>query len=118
MPGIENTPARPFRAQNSARIRRQRPRYPDTGRFSHSYLRLSWTTTGAIGAAEALRQGEVRAAQAEPGRRAWSAVGVVDHNADDSEQRSAVPAAAHGPAAQLRQADPVSMQVRTGTAAR
>jgi hypothetical protein len=34
-----------------ARIRRQ----PDARRFSHSYLLLSWTAKGAIGATQALR---------------------------------------------------------------
>jgi len=38
----------------SARIRRQ----PDARRFSHSCLLLSWTAKGAIGAAQALRQGD------------------------------------------------------------
>ena len=45
-----------------ARIRRQRARHPDTRGFSHSCLLLSWTAKGAIGAAEALRQGEAWAA--------------------------------------------------------
>jgi hypothetical protein len=40
-----------------ARIRRQQARQPDARRFSHSYLLLSWTAKGAIGAAQALRDG-------------------------------------------------------------
>ena len=36
---------------------RQQARQPDARRFSHSYLLFSWTAKGAIGAAQALRDG-------------------------------------------------------------
>ena len=66
------------------RIRRQRPWHPDPSRFSHSYLLLSLTTTLAISAAEALRQGGPRPLRQSAARQRAGTVGTVNYDADDS----------------------------------